>query len=350
MRKLWLDVTHFPGVALGMNKKPVTMKDIALRAGVSVTTVSHVISKTRNVAQETRALVLRTLEELDYQQADSRPGEPAALDRIGVITADIQEDYFILLVKTIETIASENNISVMFCDSADDVEKEERNIAMMLSKNVDGLILAPVNNRTYPRELRAADVPVVLVDRQYEKHNTTFVGINNADSALKGTRYLVDKGCLNVAFVAYSESVFTMQQRVAGYRLGMMQYLPGQTPQVLHLKYSKEDSFHLIKAFLEEFRPDGLVCGTSDLCYQVISVADEMGLAIPEQLKILTYDDNRWLDYLKYPVSVITQPTVEIGCQAVERILQLASNRRIGKRTKTEILFDVEIIDRLKAG
>lgn len=332
-----------------MNKKPVTMRDIALKAGVSVTTVSHVISKTRNVAHETRELVLRTLEELDYQQSDSRSGEPAALDRIGVITADIQEDYYILLVKTIETIASENNISVLFCDSADDVEKEERNIGMMLSKNVDGLILAPVNNRPYPRELRAADVPVVLVDRQYEKHNTTFVGINNPESALKGTKYLVDKGCRRIGFVGYSESVFTMQQRVAGYKLGLMQYLPGQAPLVLHLKYSKEDSYHLIKDFLAEYQPDGLLCGTADLCYQVISVADDIGLAIPQQLKILTYDDNKWLDYLKYPVSVITQPTVEIGCQAVERILQLAGNRRVGKRTKTEILFDVQIIDRLKA-
>jgi len=332
-----------------MNKKPVTMKDIALKAGVSVTTVSHVISKTRNVAQETRELVLRTLEELDYQQADSRLGEPAVLDRIGVITADIQEDYYILLVKTIETIASENNISVLFCDSADDVEKEQRNISMMLSKNVDGLILAPVNFGLYPRELRAADVPVVLVDRQYDKHNTTFVGINNADSALQGTRYLVDKGCQSVGFIGYSESVYTMQQRVVGYKMGLMQYLPNQAPQVLHLKYSKEDSYHLIKSFLTEHRPEGLLCGTSDLCYQVISVAEDLGLAIPEQLKILTYDDNKWLDYLKYPVSVITQPTVEIGYHAVERILQLAGNRRMGKRTKTEILLDVQIIDRLKS-
>lgn len=332
-----------------MNKKPVTMKDIALKAGVSVTTVSHVISKTRNVAQETRELVLRTLDELDYQQAESRLGETAVLDRIGVITADIQEDYYILLVKTIETIASENNISVLFCDSADDPEKEQRNISMMLSKNVDGLILAPVNFRPYPRELRAADIPVVLVDRQYEKHNTTFVGINNAESALKGTKYLVDKGCRRVGFVGYSESVYTMQQRVAGYKLGVMQYLQDQVPEVLHLKYSKEDSYHLIKAFLLEHGCDGLLCGTSDLCYQVISVADDLGLNIPEQLKILTYDDNKWLDYLRHPVSVITQPTVEIGCQAVERILQLAGNRRIAKRTKTEIYFDVDIIDRLKA-
>ena len=334
-----------------MNKKPVTMKDIALKAGVSVTTVSHVISKTRNVAQETRELVLRTLEELDYQQAESRQSQKKpALDRIGVITADIQEDYYILLVKTIETIASENNISVLFCDSEDDEEKEARNIAMMLNKNVDGLIIAPVGFAPYPRQLKAADVPVVLVDRQYDKHNTSFVGINNADSAAKGTAYLVDKGCARIGFIGYSETVYTMQQRVIGYKLGLLQHLPSAIPSVLHLKYSKEDSFHLIRSCLEEHRPDGLLCGTSDICYQLLSVIHDMGLRIPDDLKILTYDDNKWLDYLKYPVSVITQPTVEIGCQAVERIIQLAESQRVGKRTKTEILFDVQIIDRLKAG
>jgi DNA-binding LacI/PurR family transcriptional regulator len=332
-----------------MNKKPVTMKDIALKAGVSVTTVSHVISKTRNVAPETRELVLRTLEELDYQQSEGRQSQKKpALDLLGVITADIQEDYYVLLVKTIETIASENNISVLFCDSEDDEEKEARNIGMMLNRNVDGLIIAPVGFVPYPRQLKASDAPVVLVDRQYDRHNTSFVGINNAGSALKGVDYLAGKGCARIGFIGYAETVYTMQQRVIGYRLGLMQHLPDQAPLVLHLKYSKENSFHLIRDFLSERRPDGVLCGTSDLCYQLVNVVEDMGLRIPEDLKILTYDDNKWMDYLKYPISVIIQPTVEIGCQAVERILQLAENRQIGRRTKTEILFDIEIIDRLK--
>jgi DNA-binding LacI/PurR family transcriptional regulator len=293
--------------------------------------------------------VLRTLDELDYQQSEGRQNQkPPTLDRIGVITADIQEDYYILLVETIETIASENNISVLFCDSEDDAEKKTRNINMMLNRDVDGLIIAPVGFTPYPRQLRAADVPVVLVDRQYDKHNTSFVGINNADSAVKGTEYLVGKGCSRIGFIGYPETVYTVRQRVAGYKLGLMQYLPDQTPCVLHLKYSKEDSFPLIKSFLSEHRPDGLLCATSDLCYQVIGVVEDLGLRVPEDLKILTYDDNKWLDYLRHPVSVIIQPTVEIGFQAVERIIQLAENRRVIKRTKTEILFDVQIIDRLR--
>ena len=93
-----------------------------------------------------------------------------------------------------------------------------------------------------------------------------------------------------------------LQQHVAGYKLGVMQYLLNPSPEALHLKYSKEGS------------------------YQVINVADDFGLNIPEQINILTYDDNKWLDYLKYPVSVITQATVEIGYQAVERILRLTGD------------------------
>ncbi|MDR0440795.1 MAG: LacI family transcriptional regulator [Candidatus Accumulibacter sp.] len=332
-----------------MNKKSVTMKDIALKAGVSVTTVSHVISKARGVAQETRELVLRTLDELDYQQSENRQntGKPA-LDTLGVITANIQEDYYTLLVKTIETVASKNGIPVLLCDSADDEEKETRNIGMMLNRKVDGLIIAPVGFVPYPRRLRAANLPVVLVDRQYDEHNTSFVGVNNADSAAKGTGYLVDKGCSRVGFIGYDETVYTMRQRVIGYKLGLMQRLPEQTPHILHLKYSKENSFNLIKAFLSEHHPDGLLCGTSDLCHQLISVVGDMGWRVPEELRILTYDDNKWMDHLKYPVSVITQPTVEIGHQAVERVIQLAGNRRPGKRTRTEILFDTQLIDRLK--
>ena len=127
-----------------------------------------------------------------------------------------------------------------------------------------------------------------------------------------------------------------------------MQYLPEQPPFVLRLKYSKEDSSPLIRNFLSEHRPDGIFCGTSDLCYQLVAVVEDMGLRVPEDLRILSYDDNKWMDYLKYPVSVITQPTAEIGRQAVERIITLAENRRIARHTKTEILLDAQIIDRLK--
>ncbi len=331
-----------------MNKKTVTMKDIAELAGVSITTVSHVINKTRNVANETRDLVLKTLAELDYQQSESRQSKPQEMDRIGVITADIREDYFIDIVKTIETIASENNISVLFCDSAGDAQKEAQNIAMMLNKNVDGLVIAPVNSTRYPTALRLADIPVVLVDRQYERHNTTFVGIDNAQSAQLGVRHLVSKGCERIAFIGYEESVYTMQQRVAGYRLALIEALPDCPPAVLHLKYSKEDSHRLIQNFLATHKPDGVICGTSDLCYQLISAIDDIGMYVPETIKILTYDDNKWLDYLKYPVSVITQPTVEIACQAVDSLLLWNEQPRSGKQPRTEILFDVQLIDRLK--
>lgn len=331
-----------------MNKKTVTMRDIAEQVGVSITTVSHVINKTRNVASETRELVLRTLEELDYQAAEPRQTVANKdLDRIGVITADISEDYYILLIKTIETIASENNISVLFCDSANDPEEEEKNINLMLSKNVEGLIIAPTAHCLYPEKLAESDIPIVLVDRQFDQHNTTFVGINNSESAEQGVNFLTQKGCQNIGFIGYEDSIYTMQKRIAGYKLGLMQHFPNKAPAVLRLKYSKEDSHARIKAFLKTNALDGVICGTSDLCYQLIAVVDDLQYAIPKDLNILTYDDNKWFEYLKFPVSVITQPVVEIACQAVESLISMNAQKRNTKQARTEILFDAQIVDRI---
>ena len=310
---------------------------------LSTTTVSHVISKSRNVSREIRELVLCIAEELGYHHGQHRPTEPAPIERIGVITADIQEDYYVLLVKTIETIASERGISVLFCDSANDREKERRNISFLLGKNVNALIVSPVTSCAYPDELRHAEVPIVLVDRQYEDHNTTFVGINNAESAISATRHLVEKGCRNIGFIGYPESVFTMKQRVLGYKLGLLHHLPLTQPKVLYVKYRMENSHQLIKDFLLENTMDGIICGTSEVCYQLLSVVNELDNRIPKDLRILTYDHNRWLDLLRSPLSVVTQPVVEIGNRAVDVVLQKTERVRLPNGHKTEVLFGVKI-------
>ena len=105
--------------------------------------------------------------------------KPNALKLIGVIVADITEDYYISVVKAIETYASEQSYSILLYDSEDDTEKEKRNIKNILDKEVGGLIIAPVNSERYPKEIKDAQIPIVFVDRKYDKHDRVFVGINN---------------------------------------------------------------------------------------------------------------------------------------------------------------------------
>lgn len=330
-----------------MSKHQTTMKDIAKETGVSITTVSHVINKTRHVNSETREQVLAAMKRLKYDSNRAKyRGNGLSSGLIGVIIADIREDYYVSLVKTIETVASENSLSILLCDSEMDYIKEKKNITTILERNILGLIIAPINSHHFPDELRTTTIPVVLVDRQYDSHNRTFVGINNFESGFLATQHLHRKNCRHIGFIGYSEHVYTIHKRIMGYTSAIYSLESSFSPAVLNIRYGKEDSYALIKDFITKNRFDGLVCATSDICYETISVISNIDLSIPEDIKLVTYDDNKWLDYLRYPISVISQPTAEIGEYAIEKILQQFHNPNEDRFIKTEVFFDTQIIDR----
>lgn len=197
-----------------------------MRMKVSITTVSHVINKTRHVNQETRAAVVKAMEELEYRRRTTM--QPNRIQYIGVIIADVREDYYIAVVKAIETVATDFGISIVFCDSEDDADKEEKNIKMLIDRKVDGLI-----------------------------------------------------------------------------------------------------------------------CAASTIGYELVSVLDDLDTDVQRRMRVVSCDDNRWFDYLKFPISVISQPTAEIGSAAVENLLQLIEQKHSPPAVKRELFFDVNLIDRL---
>jgi LacI family transcriptional regulator len=327
-----------------MKSKRLTMETVARKAGVSITTVSHVINKTRHVNQTTKEAVLKAIEELHYRSAkENRKTEDLC---IGVVLADAREDYYVGMVKALESAAEDYGLSLIFCDSEADYEKEEKNIRLLLGRRVHGLLLAPANSERRPAQLETLAIPTVLFDRQYKNHTLLFVGINNFRSGYLGTRYLIDKGANRIGCIGYSDPVDTVQQRILGYRAAVMESQLTASAKVLYLKYNGGDSFPLITQFIRESNFDGFICATSTLCYELIVVLD---LLEPEALKkIITFDDNRWFDYLKYPVSVISQPVAEIGNAALENLLHLIHQPKPSDEVKRELLFEVDIIDRIK--
>jgi DNA-binding LacI/PurR family transcriptional regulator len=327
--------------------KSLTMEDVALRAGVSITTVSHVINKTRKVSHETMDIVLQAIKELNYQSAKFLKPKAEKEIYIGVIVADIREDYFIAMIKAVESVAADYGVSIIFCDSEADPVKEERNIKILLERNVNGLIVAPIEADHIPRILSKAFIPMVLIDRQYETHNYLFVGINNFHSAYMGTKYLFEKGGAQPGFIGYSSSIYTIRQRILGYKAALIEHGNAQ-PKILSLSYNRENSSPRIKQFIADEGLDSLMCGTSTICYEVINTLEEFEEDIRNSLKIITFDDNRWMDYLRYPVSVIVQPVAEISSAALENLLRMIDKVNLTKEVKRELLFDTSIIDRIK--
>jgi LacI family transcriptional regulator len=322
------------------------MEAVALRSGVSITTVSHVVNKTRNVNQETKNAVLKAIEELNYRSVKTvKSNKETAC--IGVILADAREDYYVAMIKAIESVVTDYGVSAIFCDSEADYEKEKRNISVLLDRKVNGLLLAPADADRMPGILKKLVIPVVLVDRQYEFHNFLSVGINNFRSSYLGIKCVFEKGSRKIGFIGYSDPVSTIRQRILGYKSAILESDPTAVPRVLYLKYNGGDSFPLIKQFILDEGVDGLVCATSTLCYELIAVLDTLGADIQKRLKIITFDDNRWFDYLKYPVSVISQPVAEIGNAALENLLQMIEQKNPLCTIKRELFFDTTFINRM---
>jgi LacI family transcriptional regulator len=328
-----------------MKPKHLTMEDIARKAGVSITTVSHVINRTRHVTQSTKDAVLRVIEELNYQ-----PSKMSKLNGngicVGVILADAREDYYMAMLKAIETVAADYGVSAIFCDSEATFKKEEKNIQVLLDRQVSGLLLAPADADRMPKVLKDIPIPVVLIDRQYESHKFLSVGINNFRSSYLGTKSLFNRGCKKVGFIGYSDPVDTIRQRILGYKSAVIELNGLAPPEILYLKYNGGDSFPLIEEFINKEQFDGLVCATSSLCYELIEVFDTLDGNRQKNIKIISFDDNRWFDYVKYPISVISQPVAEIGSAALENILQLIEQTSAIGDVKRELLFEVSIIER----
>jgi LacI family transcriptional regulator len=123
------------------------------------------------VNQETKDAVLRVMKDLNYHSFKMAKSDAANGTCIGVSLADAREDYYIAMIKAVETVAADYGVSIIFSDSEADFEKEKKNIDIMLDRRVHGLLPAPVDADHMPRALSKASIPVVLIDRQYESPN-----------------------------------------------------------------------------------------------------------------------------------------------------------------------------------
>lgn len=329
----------------GKTGKRVTIRDVALRAGFSISTVSHVINDTRFVEKQTRERILRAIQELGYRPnilARSLKGK--GTKTLGVIIPDIREGFFAEVIKSIESRANQRGFNVMLCDSEDDADKEELYLDILLQKGIDGVIFAPVDTNQLVEELWLSELPCVQVDRKLRVGEADFVGIDNVGSAERATRRLFQNGYRQVGFVGYRREVYTIGERLEGYRQAV-NARGGRERSLLILDYEdKEIQAPILDWLRSQPKIDALLCGNDDICYAALNAIQDVGKSIPSTMGIISFDEVRWYSMMECPITSIRQPTVKIGTAAVDLLV----DRIEGKRNEPpgEFLFDTELIVR----
>jgi DNA-binding LacI/PurR family transcriptional regulator len=297
--------------------KKVRLQDIAEKTGFSISTISHFINKTRNVDETTQEIILGAIQQLGYQMPSKRK-QFSKETILGVIVSDIRIDFFSELIKELEGIAYEQGYQVIIMDSEENPEKEKLCLATMMNLKVSGLLIAPTSIKS--DFSTCTQFPIVQIDRMVDTGTYDFIGIDNMMTSYEMTKRLLQKGKTLIGLVTYSQDNFCARERTKGYRLAMLEYELFHEEHILLIEPDADTNPTTISEFLLG-NPDldTILCTNSNICYEVLGKMQALGRRNPIRF-VSTFDNNKWLDHVAFPVDAITQPITNIAMTAIEML------------------------------
>ncbi|WP_377639726.1 LacI family DNA-binding transcriptional regulator [Oryzobacter terrae] len=305
--------------------RPATMSDLARIAGVSITTVSHVVNETRFVSDGARRRVLEAVDETGYtRNILARSMKTATTSTIGLAAPALSKVALADLVRPIEAEARAQNLSILLTDTEDDPVAELAAVESLHARRVDGIIIAPsAPDSPAVDYLRRHGIPTVVVDR-LTSGGFDQIGTENTRSTRQLTEHLVvEGGHRRVALVTGMPNLSTTAERRKGYRQALRESGIEVDPALIGSGY---DDASTLPAILEAFLalpdpPTALVSGNSSTTIGVMRACGALGIRVPDDLALVAFDDFEWADVFHPRLTVVRQRMEEIGTRAV-RLLQ----------------------------
>lgn len=304
----------------------VTMRDIAQLAGVSITTVSHVVNSTRSVAPDTKAKVLDAIEHTGYTgDAIARSLVTGGTRSLGVAISLAANPYFAELIRAVEHETTRSGYTLVLADTHDEPEAEQSAVRTLRSRRVDGLILTPSPRAsgTVLPELRRLGIPTVLLDRLTTSQDIDQVGPENVYATSGLVRHLADLGHRRIGMTSGAAGLATSSERVLGYRLGLgRSRLTWDEELVAAGSSAAEPAAAALGALLDlADPPTAVVAGNNTMLSGVLHACRRRGVRVGTELAVVGYDEVEWADLLDPPITTVAQPIAEMGRTAVRLLL-----------------------------
>ena len=326
------------------------MADVAKAAGVSVTTVSHVVNRTRPVSADKVRAVMEAIAETSYVPDNVvRSLRTVGTQTIGLAMSAMSNPYFGDVVHGIERAAARAGYSLLLADTHDEVGEELRAMSNLLERKVEAIVLAPSAEPDGALQYaRQKDVPVVLIDR-FVKAGVDQIGTENIEATAGLVDHLASLGHRRIGMISGKAGLSTTEERLGGFRLGLRRNnLRLDDDCVLSGDSSvgpAEQAFHRLLALPEP--PTALVVGNNQMTIGVMRAARDAGIRVPDDLAIVVFDDFEWADLFHPRLTVIAQPTRVLGEQAVQLVLSRLADPSVPAR---KVILQPEFIHRESCG
>ncbi|RRO18270.1 LacI family transcriptional regulator [Saccharopolyspora rhizosphaerae] len=302
-----------------------TMADVARVAGVSTATVSHVINGTRTVREETRQAVEAAIAETGYSPNTlARSLATGGTRSIAVVMSAISNPYFGQVLQGIESEAVRQGYTLLLADPHDDPEHELTVVRSMRERQVDGVILAP--SAEPDRALKYLDsqqVPVVLADRLGDDRYDQ-VGPENSEPTARLVDHLAELGHDRIAMVSGLGGLTTTEERLRGYQDGLARNGLDFDEELAVEGASASDRAARATAGLLARRPapTAVITANNSMTIGAMQAISEAGLRVPDDVALVGFDDFPWADWFSPRLTVIAQPSAQIGTTAARLLLR----------------------------
>jgi LacI family fructose operon transcriptional repressor len=301
----------------------VSIKDVAEAAGVSTATVSRVLSNGLHVRPEVRERVMATVERLGYRpNLVARSLRSQQSSTIGLIVSDISNPFFTAISRAVEDTAYEQGFSVLLCNTDENPEKEAIYLNLMHDTAVAGAIMSPTRQTIDSFADSNLPFPIVVVDRSISNGDVDAVLLDNVDAAYRLITYLVEQGYKRIA--ALCSEMSTGLERQVGYEKALRAH--GLAPKSEYMKYVSPKAGAGYAATLKMLDlaepPDALFTVNSLIAEGALQAIRERNLIIPDDIALVTFDETTWSSLVQPAITLIAQPTYEMGKTAAELLMQ----------------------------
>ncbi|MDZ5449309.1 LacI family DNA-binding transcriptional regulator [Labrys sp. ZIDIC5] len=319
-------------------RRPVTVADVARAAQVSKATAARALGGYGAVRADLKERILEAAQRLDYRPNElARTMATGRSGTIGVIVGDIENPFFGLAVRGISDVAAQAGFDVILSNSGETLATEKASTEVFLSKRVDGLIVAPATRHdgSHLRDALARGCPLVLLDRDVPGLPVDVALVDDHKAAREATQLLLAAGHRRLAYITATAAadahysgpdqipLTTVLNRIAGFLEASDSAGLAETERQIRLDAAKtaRSQAILLDLLRAPGRPTALLASDSKIALEVFRAARTLGLHIPGDLSLVSFDDADWTSAVSPLVSVVSQPSYDLGAAAAQMLV-----------------------------
>ncbi len=302
----------------------MSIKEVAQVAGVSISTVSLVLNGKPGVSDEIRTRVLGVAKKLNYvPNSIARSLVTKETRSVGVVLPDISEMYFGMMARAVQDWLNKQHYSMILCNSDNDYEREDEALEFLVAKGVDGIIIVPCMGFKLER-LSNWNGALVFMDQYAEGIAASYVGIDNEKAGYEATQHLIKLHHSRIGCITGITGATSSEARLAGYKMALAEAGIAFDPLIVRESdLNVEGGYQAARELIALKNMPTAIFVMGDTCaIGVYRALDEAGLAIPDAVAVVGFDDMPFAPYLRSPLTTVKQPIREMGEMAVDLLFE----------------------------